>query len=487
MMNQTTRDPAIQDATEWALLNGFSLKTSPESATHCAFSLAPTLIEEARFSHLRQAVPVLAKLIHAVSENHEYLQEVMAPIAGADPFFTNLLNLHRHIHFGQQKALRQPMLFMRTDFMDDAEVGPRVIEFNGIAAGMGPFGQRAYELHRYMQQQWPATFQKWSPVDNLRLIDNPAIELLSEGVAATARQVREESGETGQPVFLMVVQADEDNVYDQHLLEQGLQSLGIRTVRRTFRELHDQLSTGENARLLLEGIGGVDAVYLRAGYQYSDFVAHDLEEARCCQALSQARAFMEQHNVAINATVSQQLATSKRVQMLLTSMTAQELTRFGLSLPEAIEAKEFLGVMLPVDENSADWFADKPNNNWVLKNQGEGGGHCIFGDDILPKLKSLSSEDYQAWSLMRRLHPAHRQRPALLVRRGEATKVDDLISEIGLFTLHFNGKPMTRLNGDDSGYAGYLIRSKPSTVSEGGVHSGMGAADSLAVKYKSPS
>ena len=482
MTNQTPCEPAIQDAIEWSLLNGFALKTSPESATHCAFSLAPTLIDETRFSHLRQSVPVLAKLIHAVSEDHEFLREAMMPIAGADPFFTNLLNLHKHIHFGQQKALRQPMLFMRTDFMNDAEVGPGVIEFNGIAAGMGPFGQRVHELHRYMQQQRPAAFQEWSPVDNLHLIDNPAIELLSEGVAATARQVREESGETGQPVFLMVVQADEDNVYDQHLLEQGLQHLGIRTVRRTFRELHDQLATGENARLLLEGIGGVDVVYLRAGYQYSDFVAHDLKEARCCQALSQTRTFMEQHNVAINATVSQQLATSKRIQMLLTSMTAQELTRFGLTLSEAIAAKEFLGIMLPVDENSAEWFADKPSKNWVLKNQGEGGGHCIFGDDILPKLKSLSSEDYQAWSLMRRLHPAHRERPALLVRRGEAIKVDDLISEIGLFTIHFNGKPMTRHNGDSSGYAGYLIRSKPATESEGGVHSGMGAADSLAVK-----
>ena len=481
MMNPVTPEPAIQDAIEWALLNGFSLKTSPESATHCAFSLAPTLIDEARFSHLRQSVPVLAKLIHAVSEDHDYLQEVMAPIAGADPFFTNLLNLHKHIHFGQQKAFRQPMLFMRTDFMDDAEVGPRVIEFNGIAAGMGPFGQRAHELHDYLQKQWPSAFQHWSPVDHLELIKNPAIELLSEGVAATARQVREESGESGQPVFLMVVQADEDNVYDQHLLEQGLQKLGIRTVRRTFRELHDQLASGENHRLLLEGIGSIDAVYLRAGYQYSDFVAHDLEEARCCQALSQTRAFMEQHNVAINATVSQQLATSKRVQMLLTSMSAEELTRFGLTLPEAREAKESLGVMLPVDETSAEWFADKPAEHWVLKNQGEGGGHCIFGDDILPKLKSLSSDDYQAWSLMRRLHPAHRQRPALLVRRGEAVKVDDLISEIGLFTIHFNGQPMTHHNGDGNGYAGYLIRSKPSTVSEGGVHSGMGAADSLAI------
>ena len=33
---------------------------------------------------------------------------------------------------------------------------------------------------------------------------------------------------------------------------------------------------------------------------------------------------------------------------------------------------------------------------------------------------------------------------------------------------------------EDNGYAGYLIRSKPADVSEGGVHSGMGVVDSLA-------
>lgn len=46
----------------------------------------------------------------------------------------------------------------------------------------------------------------------------------------------------------MVVQDNEDNVYDQHLLEHALQSRGVRTVRRTFRELYDGLSTGEGHR-----------------------------------------------------------------------------------------------------------------------------------------------------------------------------------------------------------------------------------------------
>lgn len=66
------------------------------------------------------------------------------------------------------------------------------------------------------------------------------------------------------------------------------------------------------------------------------------------------------------------------------------------------------------------------------------------------------------------------------MRKGELHHVDALISEIGMFTVHIDGKPaITDLNGEQQAYAGYLIRSKSARTSEGGVHSGMGVLDSL--------
>ena len=50
----------------------------------------------------------------------------------------------------------------------------------------------------------------------------------------------------------------------------------MRTVRRTFEQLSCQLSSGDNQRLLLRDVGAVDVVYLRAGYQYSDYWAPEL-------------------------------------------------------------------------------------------------------------------------------------------------------------------------------------------------------------------
>lgn len=274
----------------------------------------------------------------------------------------------------------------------------------------------------------------------------------------------------------MVVQKNEDNVYDQHLLEVALQKLGLRTVRRNFEQLSNQLSTGDGQRLMLDGVGAVDVVYLRAGYQYSDYCAPELNESICCHTLSQTRLFIEQHHVAVNATISQQLATSKSMQMLLTMMPAEDYARWGLSLEEAQLVKSVLAEMKPINSATIEWFKTQATKHeWVLKNQGEGGGHCVFGEDITDKLSQINPQEYDAWALMQRLYPHEREVPTVAVRDAEQTLVEDLVSEIGLFTAYFNGEPATQLDG----YAGYLIRSKPASENEGGIHSGKGILDSL--------
>lgn len=475
MINDTTTLKATKDAIEWALTQGMALKNTDYSATHTAFSFTPTPITRAHYTNLKLSVNLLGKLVHFASEDHEFIQQAISPITSGDPFFEALLSMHQQLHQSSSTAPRLPLLIMRSDFMDDRAAGPKLIEFNGIAAGMGPFGQRIHQLHHYLRQQWTDIYGQWSSHQHGELVDNPAIERLSQGIAKATFKIKQEFGDNGPATFLMVVQEHEDNVFDQHLLEVALQHKGIKTLRRTFRELFGNLSTGPNQRLVLSGVGGIDTVYLRAGYQYRDYCGKDLSEQACCAALIQTRILIEQHRVAVNATVSQQLATSKRVQMLLSSWDAQALTRFSLTLSEAKIVKETLGEMRPVSEKSAAWFKQRPVDEWVLKNQGEGGGHCIFAQDIYPKLMQLIPDEYQAWSLMRRLHPIPRTTPALLVRKGELQRVDDLISEIGMFTVHIDGHPGV----DEQGYAGYLIRSKSARTTEGGVHSGLGVLDSL--------
>ncbi|CDU11992.1 glutathione synthase [Vibrio coralliirubri] len=469
----------IEDACEWAIMHGVAFRQSDNTARHCPFSLAPMSIEREVFEHLLKVTPLITKLINNVSEDHDFVQSSLSDMAKADPFFGRLMELHQQAHGSADERLnpaRQPLLLMRTDFMDDRQHGAKVIEFNGIAAGMAPFGQRATEFHSFMQNQWPNVYNHWLEDSSATPAENQGLTQLAYGIANAARQVKADFNEPDKPVFLMVVQKNEDNVYDQHLLEVELQKQGIRTVRRTFEQLSCQLSSGDNQRLLLKDVGAVDVVYLRAGYQYSDYWAPELNESVCCHTLSQTRLFMEQHHVAMNATISQQLATSKTMQMLLTMMPATEYARWGLTREEAELVKSVLADMKPITNEAIEWFntqADK--QEWVLKNQGEGGGHCVFGDDISEQLSQLKPEEYDAWALMQRLYPHERDVPTIAVRDTQQTLVTDLVSEVGLFTAYFKGEPVTELDG----YAGYLIRSKPASENEGGIHSGKGILDSL--------
>ncbi|CAK1872447.1 glutathione synthase [Vibrio crassostreae] len=469
----------IEDACEWAIMHGVAFRQSDNTARHCPFSLAPMSIERKVFEHLLRVTPLITKLINNVSEDHDFLQSSLSNMAKADPFFGRLMELHQQAHGSADERLnpaRQPLLLMRTDFMDDRRHGAKVIEFNGIAAGMAPFGQRATEFHSFMQNQWANVYNNWLEDPSATPAENQGLTQLAYGIANAARQVKADFNEQDKPVFLMVVQKNEDNVYDQHLLEVELQKQGIRTVRRTFEQLSCQLSSGDNQRLLLKDVGVVDVVYLRAGYQYSDYWAPELNESVCCHTLSQTRLFMEQHHVAMNATISQQLATSKTMQMLLTMMPASEYARWGLTLEEAELVKSVLADMKPITSESIEWFNTQANKQeWVLKNQGEGGGHCVFGDDISQQLSQLKPEEYDAWALMQRLYPHERDVPTIAVRDTQQTLVTDLVSEVGLFTAYYQGKPVTELDG----YAGYLIRSKPASENEGGIHSGKGILDSL--------
>lgn len=469
----------IEDACEWAIMHGVAFRQADNTARHCPFSLAPMTMEREVYEHLRRVTPLITKLISNVSEDHDFLQSSLSDMAQADPFFGRLMALHQQAHGSADERLspaRQPLLLMRTDFMDDRQHGAKVIEFNGIAAGMAPFGQRATEFHAFMNNQWPDTYKNCLEDSSAIPAENRGLEQLAFGIATSARKVREYFDDSAKPTFLMVVQKNEDNVYDQHLLEIELQKQGVRTVRRTFEQLSCQLSTGDNQRLLLQDVGAVDVVYLRAGYQYSDYWAPELNEPVCCHTLSQTRLFIEQHYVAMNATISQQLATSKTMQMLLTMMPALEYARWGLTFEEAQLVKSVLADMKPITSESIKWFNTQANKKeWVLKNQGEGGGHCVFGNDISQQLSRLKPEEYDAWALMQRLYPHERDVPSIAVRDTQQTLVDDLVSEVGLFTAYYQGKPVTQLDG----YAGYLIRSKPASENEGGIHSGKGILDSL--------
>lgn len=478
-MPDLINSPVIDDAVAEALQLNLCFLTGPGQSRHVPFTFTPCVISASVYSRLLSVSPLMGSLTQQLADRTELLQEVHQPLEAGDPFFAEMLSIHRQLHNGDQGPARVPLLLQRSDFMVDEAVGPRLVECNSIAAGMAPFGDRLGTLHHYLGWRWPQEYSAYHGDIPGALLDNPATINMADAIAAAARQIASDLDDDGDPGFLMVIQEQEDNIFDQRLLERQLLGLGLRIYRRTFRQLHQQLSSGPNQSLQLEGCGTVHVVYLRAGYQYQDYIATDLDSRRCCDALCTTRMFIERHRVAVNATVAQQLATSKRMQMYLANGGETALEKLGFTATQSAELASVIAPMQAVDAHSATWLRDESSSaEWVLKNQGEGGGHCLFDRDILKRLDSLSGEDYGAWALMQRLRPTGRDQPTLVVRDGRAQQVSGLVSEIGLFTAHLGKQPLPAGDSQE-GYLGYLVRSKPPEVTEGGVHSGFGALDSL--------
>lgn len=471
MIDQSTVR-ASEAAVDWALMQGLAFKQAPDVAVHVPFSLTPQPIHAETFTRMQDTSILLSRLVYAISQDHDFVTQVIEPVASASPFFRRLLELHEQT----RNAPRKPLLIMRSDFMNDARYGPQLVETNGVAAGMGPFGQITHELHAYIKTQWQAPYDQWSYAPEANLIHNPAIERISSAIAGAATGVRDEFQSSDTPLFVMVTQTDEDNVFDQHLLEHALHQLGVRTARRTLAELARSMTTGSGGRLILRDLGPVDSVYFRTGYAFADYASEDYaseEEQTCCRELLQARAFIEQHRVSVNATVSQQLATSKRMQLVLSKMSEAELMRFGLAFEEAALVKSVLPRMEPICSDTPKWVKQQNVSHWVLKNQGEGGGHCSSEQQLLSQIDQLQASDYPAWLLMERLYPEPIG-PTPVVSRGRLQVVEELVSEIGVFTVQDSETRAAK-----PGYAGYLVRSKPIDALEGGVHSGLGVLNSL--------
>lgn len=481
-MEDAVSESIIEDAVAQAIQSGLCFLDGPGQIRHVPFTFTPAPISATDLTKMESVALLLGRLTQALAERHDMLQALHAPVATGDAFFAELLSMHRELHKTPGHLPRLPLLLQRSDFMLDEILGPQLVECNSIAAGMAPFGEQAHLLHKYLAERWTGRYPQVQVDTGGGLVPNPATANMAKAIAVAARDPRIWLDEQPGPAFLMVVQENEDNLFDQRLLEQELRTLGIQTHRRTFRQLHGQLSTGPNQSLQLAGCGSIQVVYLRAGYQFRDYVARDLDTRRCCDALRTTRMFIERHRVAVNATVAQQLATSKRMQLHLANDDGSLLENLGFEGRDRKLLRSIFTPMRAVDNNTATGLRKRGStSDWVLKNQGEGGGHCLFDRDILHRLDKLSSNDFDAWILMQRLRPVGREYPTLLVREGSAHNIHGLVSETGLFTAHLGLAPLAT-NDSRAGHVGYLVRSRSPEVLEGGVHSGFGAVDSLYIE-----
>jgi len=98
--------PALEDvvaeAVDWAIGHGLVVRPPPPAndaaasgapqplATHAPISLVPTPFPRAAFEHARALQPAFNRLVHAVSRDRSFLDEVVASLADVDDFTARL-------------------------------------------------------------------------------------------------------------------------------------------------------------------------------------------------------------------------------------------------------------------------------------------------------------------------------------------------------------------------------------------------------------
>jgi glutathione synthase len=166
----------------------------------------------------------------------------------------------------------------------------------------------------------------------------------------------------------------------------------------------------------------VAVTYFRAGYGPEDYPTQKEWDAR----------LLIERSLSIKCpTVPYQLVGSKKVQQVLAE--PGRLERY-VDLNTANAMRESFAGLYPLD-NSPEGLAayelalTKPDD-LVMKPQREGGGHNIYGQDILTELKKLTLEERNAYILMDLIRSPSLHN--LMIREGQVI-TGEVVSELGIY------------------------------------------------------
>eukprot|EP01035_Chromulina_nebulosa_P018114 gene18114-23768_t len=282
---------------------------------------------------------------------------------------------------------------------------------------------------------------------------------------------------------LFVVQPNERNIADQRLLENELWTLhGIAVEFVTLADISKYGSIDENNYLYYHNPihsntkSMISVVYYRSGYGPNDYPTQIEWDARRLVELSKAIKC---------PTIGYQLAGTKKIQQILyddkylSKYISDESERFLLK--KCFAAQYSLGEDSSEESLQAIESAIADGSNWVLKPQREGGGNNLYGKELSEFLRKYKDDPIlSGFILMQRIFP--KEQYSLFLRNGEL-KMLESISELGIYGIYAgDGSDQVVLNRE----AGYLLRTKPNGVDEGGVATGYSVLNSIVLNGNIP-
>ncbi|XP_027352819.1 glutathione synthetase, chloroplastic-like [Abrus precatorius] len=463
-IEQKLLDNIVYDALVWSTLNCLLVgdKSVQRSGTvpgvglvHLPFALLPPPYPESNWRQACELAPLFNELVDRVSLDAKFLQESLSRTKKVDEFTSRLLDIHskmQEIHKKEEIRLG----LVRSDYMIDEKTKSLLqIEMNTISTSFAAVGCLMTGLHRNLLSY----YGKFLGLDSKRVPANNATDQYAEALAKAWSEYN-----NPRAAILVVVQAEERNMYDQHFVSAVLREKHhITTIRKTLGEIDREGEILPDGTLSVDG-QAIAVIYFRAGYTPVDYPS---------ESEWRARLMMERSSAIKCPSISYHLVGTKKIQQELAKPGVLE--RFFEDKEDIAKLRKCFAGLWSLDDSEIVRKAIESPELFVMKPQREGGGNNIYGDalrDTLLKLQEAGFQEDAAYILMQRIFPA--SSAAILVRNGSWTK-GHVISEVGIFGTYLRNKDKVIINKE----SGYMVRTKISSSDEGGVLPGFGVVDTV--------
>jgi glutathione synthase len=489
----------VSDIKDWQITHGSLLKlvyTDEENTVQChpvGTTLFPTLFPKELFHEAHQLQKVYNKLYAAVAEDDEWLFDVLKDLIEVDDFASALWEIYQEV---REEGLGQGLTLgiFRSDYMmhvSSAEGSQRPqlkqVELNTVACAGGIHTNIVADMHRHIHRT--GVYRSHHPVSPLG-VDigssssplNSTLKTISSGLAAAHKAYgpAKSQGLT-ETCILFIVAAGNFNIADERPIEYALWDQSIPSYRVCWG--HDVLahtSLSSTRELLYHPPSRsiameVSIVYFRTGLEVHEY--NDVGRM--------GRLQLERSRAIKSPSILSHLAGFKKVQQALT--LPGTLERY-LTPEEAAKLARTFVPIYPLDDSPSGQHAkklaldSKTARNHVLKPSLEGGGHNVYGEEIVAFLKNTPEELWPSYILMENITPPLLNN-CLMSSRGFYE--GPVVSELGIFGVCVwkrvqNGeKPQAEMVSELD--PSWSLRTKDASVDEMSVVKGYGCFDSPAL------
>lgn len=492
----------VSDVKDWQITHGSLLKLVKTEDDHTVLShpvgvtLFPTLFPKNLFQEALGLQTAYNKLYASVAEDDEWLYSVLEGLIEVDLLASSLWSIHKE---AKSAGYVQDLTLgiSRSDYMlhipqpGQAEgvldIQLKQVEFNTVSCAGGVHSNMISDMHRHLHRTGAYHSNPSNPdevrIEPFTLPPNTTLKTITSGLAAAHKAYGPPKNDgTKETCILFIVQPHNFNIADERPIEYALWDQAIPSYRVLWgHEVLSQTSLTSSQELLFHPPSQptpmeVSVVYFRAGFGDGEYNEIGL---KCRLNLERSRAIK-------CPSILSHLTTFKKVQQALALPGA--LDRW-LSPDEAAVVTRTFAPIHPLDESEIGLHARKlamdpgTAKSHVLKPSREGGGHNIYGEDIVGFLGATPKELWPTYILMEKIIPPIVNN-FLMSSRGMYE--GPVISELGVFGVYLGRRKESLKGGKQAEIVKELepcwsFKTKDTSVNEMSVVKGYGCFDSPAL------